>query len=129
MFDRFTTLPSSLYEMKKLEIIFADNNKITMIDAAGFKNLPMLATLDLQNNNIEQVPPELGNCTQIKWDIVLILICHRLRGLFLTWNYQQINLNFSAWSKLLINIKILYFQICFLFLQRWLSDLYFCRKK
>lgn len=66
MFDRFTTLPSSLYEMKKLEIIFADNNKITTIDAAGFKNLPMLATLDLQNNNIDQVPPELGNCTQIK---------------------------------------------------------------
>lgn len=64
--NRFTTLPPSLYEMKKLEIIFADNNKITTIDAAGFKNLPMLATLDLQNNNIEQVPPELGNCTQIK---------------------------------------------------------------
>lgn len=64
--NRFTTLPSPLYEMKKLEIIFADNNKITTIDAGGIKGLPMLATLDLQNNNIEQVPPELGQCTQIK---------------------------------------------------------------
>ncbi|XP_062589688.1 leucine-rich repeat-containing protein 40-like isoform X2 [Saccostrea cucullata] len=64
--NRLTTLPPPLYELKKLEIIFADNNKITTIDAAGIRGLPMLATLDLQNNNIELVPPELGNCTQIK---------------------------------------------------------------
>nr|XP_022313599.1 leucine-rich repeat-containing protein 40-like isoform X2 [Crassostrea virginica] len=64
--NRFTTLPSVLYEMKKLEIIFADTNKITTIDATGLKGLPVLATVDLQNNNIEQVPPELGTCTQIK---------------------------------------------------------------
>ena len=63
---RFTTLPSVLYEMKKLEIIFADTNKITTIDATGLKGLPVLATVDLQNNNIEQVPPELGTCSQIK---------------------------------------------------------------
>lgn len=65
-FNRFTVFPSVVYELKKLENLFADNNKITTIDAAGIKGLPMLATLDLQNNNIDQIPPELGNCTQIK---------------------------------------------------------------
>ena len=58
-------MPSVVYQLKKLENLFADTNKITQIDADGFKGLPMLATLDLQNNNIDQVPPELGNCTQI----------------------------------------------------------------
>ena len=65
-YNRFTTLPSVVYELKKLENLFADTNKIDHIDATGIKNLPVLATLDLQNNNIGQVPPELGNCTQIK---------------------------------------------------------------
>jgi Leucine-rich repeat (LRR) protein len=55
-----------VYELKKLENLFADTNKIDHIDATGIKNLPVLATLDLQNNNIGQVPPELGNCTPIK---------------------------------------------------------------
>lgn len=43
-----------------------NDNKIDSIDADGIKQLPVLATLDLQNNNISQVPPELGLCTQIK---------------------------------------------------------------
>ncbi|XP_076080866.1 leucine-rich repeat-containing protein 40-like [Mytilus galloprovincialis] len=64
-YNRFTSMPSVVYQLKKLENLFADTNKITQIDADGFKGLPMLATLDLQNNNIDQVPPELGNCTQI----------------------------------------------------------------
>lgn len=63
---RFTKLPSVLYSLPKLEIIFANDNKVETIDAEGVKNLSALATLDLQNNNIGQVPPELGLCTQIK---------------------------------------------------------------
>ena len=63
---RLTSLPPALYQCKKLEIIFADSNKIDAIDAAGIQGLPVLGTLDLQNNNVAQVPPELGNCTQIK---------------------------------------------------------------
>ncbi|KAK3089958.1 hypothetical protein FSP39_008029, partial [Pinctada imbricata] len=61
-----STLPAVLYQCKKMEIIFADSNKIDTMDAAGIQSLPVLGTLDLQNNNIGQVPPELGNCTQIK---------------------------------------------------------------
>ena len=43
-----------------------NDNKIDNIDATGLQQLPVLATLDLQNNNISQVPPELGLCTQLK---------------------------------------------------------------
>jgi len=64
--SRFTKLPSVLYTFPKLEIIFANDNKIETIEADGLKSLPCLATLDLQNNNVAQVPPELGLCTQIK---------------------------------------------------------------
>ena len=63
-----------MYELKKLENLFADSNKITSIDAAGIKGLSVLATLDLQNNNIDQVPPELGNCTQIKYYYYYLLL-------------------------------------------------------
>ncbi|XP_050401832.1 leucine-rich repeat-containing protein 40 [Patella vulgata] len=60
--NRFTVIPSVVFELKKLEILFASDNKIEVIDVDGLKRLPVLATLDLQNNNISQVPPELGNC-------------------------------------------------------------------
>lgn len=65
-FNRFTKLPTVLYSLPKLEILFANDNKIDSIDAEGIKKLSSLATLDLQNNNIEQLPPELGLCQQIK---------------------------------------------------------------
>ncbi|XP_069126411.1 leucine-rich repeat-containing protein 40-like [Argopecten irradians] len=65
-YNRFTCIPPVLFELKKLEILFMDNCKIDTVDAAGVCSLPRIGTLDLQNNNISQVPPELGNCTQLK---------------------------------------------------------------
>jgi Leucine-rich repeat (LRR) protein len=64
---RLTKLPAVLYTLPKLEILFANDNKIETIDPQGMKQLASLATLDLQNNNIGQVPPELGLCKQIKY--------------------------------------------------------------
>lgn len=58
-----------LYSLPKLEIILASNNQIGTIDASGLSSLTQLATLDLQNNDIRQVPPELGNVTQLRYDI------------------------------------------------------------
>lgn len=43
------------------------NNKVEKIDLEGLNKLPMLAVLDLRNNNIAQVPPELGLLTQLKY--------------------------------------------------------------
>ncbi|KAK7508432.1 hypothetical protein BaRGS_00000671 [Batillaria attramentaria] len=65
-YNRFAEVPRVVYELRKLEILFINDNQVSTIDAAGFQRLPVLATLDLQNNNISQVPPELGNCVSIK---------------------------------------------------------------
>lgn len=51
-----------MYELSALEILLARDNKIEKIDVSttGLAAIPKLATLDLANNNIEHVPPELG---------------------------------------------------------------------
>eukprot|EP00058_Branchiostoma_floridae_P020486 XP_002605976.1 hypothetical protein BRAFLDRAFT_126569 [Branchiostoma floridae] len=63
---RFQQFPSVLYSLVKLENIFANDNHITAIDVDGLLKLPALATLDLQNNDIMQVPPQLGNVTSLR---------------------------------------------------------------
>ena len=55
-----------LYGLPKLEIILASDNQISTVDAEALKNTPQLATLDLQNNDLMQIPPELGNCVQLR---------------------------------------------------------------
>lgn len=74
---RFQALPSSLYDLKKLEIILASDNHIENIDVSGLSTLPVLAVLDLHNNNIKIVPPELGNMSQLRYNFcykILLLI-------------------------------------------------------
>ena len=63
---RFKKLPPVLFELKKLESILANDNQISDVDSKAVQGLPMLAVLNLQNNDIMQVPPELGNCTQLR---------------------------------------------------------------
>ena len=41
-------------------------SQIDFIDVDGLLCLPLVATLDLQNNNIAQVPPKLGTVTSLK---------------------------------------------------------------
>lgn len=64
--NRFISIPECVYGMVGLEILLASDNKITEINVDGLKNLKRIATLDLTNNNISQIPPELGNVTQIR---------------------------------------------------------------
>ena len=64
--NRIAEVPSCVYELKKLEILFLNDNQLTNIDPDRLQKMPVLATLDLQNNNISTVPPELGNCTSLK---------------------------------------------------------------
>lgn len=59
-YNKFKAIPSCLYELPLLEILLAQDNKIECIDVENMKRLPRLATLNLDNNNIQQCPPELG---------------------------------------------------------------------
>ena len=59
-------LPSALFRCMNLEIILASDNQIETVNPEGLKGLPKIATLDLRNNNISQVPPHLGLVTQLR---------------------------------------------------------------
>jgi len=49
----------------------ANDNQIADIDADSLCQMPMIATLALQNNNISTVPLQLGNCTQLRFRLVI----------------------------------------------------------
>ena len=53
--------------LPKLEIILASDNQINTIDTDGLIGTPQLGTLDLQNNDLMYIPPQLGNCTQLRY--------------------------------------------------------------
>ncbi|XP_026287619.1 leucine-rich repeat-containing protein 40 [Frankliniella occidentalis] len=59
-YNKFSELPRVLGSMPGLEIINARDNKVSVIDALLLATVPRLAVLDLANNDINQVPPELG---------------------------------------------------------------------
>uniref|UniRef100_A0A8C9W458 Leucine-rich repeat-containing protein 40 n=1 Tax=Scleropages formosus TaxID=113540 RepID=A0A8C9W458_SCLFO len=65
-FNRFKVFPNVLYQIRSLETILISNNQVGSVDPIKLKGLERLSTLDLQNNDIMQVPPELGNCTSLR---------------------------------------------------------------
>ena len=65
--DRLQELPACIAALKSLEILVANDNKIASVDASSVQALSALATLDLRNNSITQLPPQLGLCTQLRW--------------------------------------------------------------
>uniref|UniRef100_A0A673JHF2 Leucine-rich repeat-containing protein 40 n=1 Tax=Sinocyclocheilus rhinocerous TaxID=307959 RepID=A0A673JHF2_9TELE len=65
-FNRFKSFPEVLYRISSLETILISNNQVGGIDPVQMKTLNNLSTLDLSNNDIMQVPPELGNCTSLR---------------------------------------------------------------
>ncbi|GCB69992.1 leucine-rich repeat-containing protein 40 [Scyliorhinus torazame] len=65
-FNRFKELPSALYQIPTLETILISNNQVGSIDAFQLMQLDKLITLDMQNNDIMQVPPELGSCINLR---------------------------------------------------------------
>ncbi len=50
----------------KTIVCFLSPSKVATIDVDSLLQLPMVACLDLQNNSINQVPPQLGNVTSLK---------------------------------------------------------------
>ncbi len=92
-FNTFQKLPEVIYSLKSIETIVANDNQvrfiydcmllgfclciatiilllcfqISSIDVDGLLQLPHLGCLDLQNNNISQVPPRLGTVATLKY--------------------------------------------------------------
>ncbi|XP_006820661.1 leucine-rich repeat-containing protein 40-like [Saccoglossus kowalevskii] len=64
--NRFKEIPPVLFCLSKLETIIIADNQVAFIDVQGLLRLPMLSTLDLQNNNVSQVPPELGTVESLR---------------------------------------------------------------
>lgn len=50
------------------------NNQVDGVDPSGLMKLSRLSTLDLSNNDVLKVPPELGLCTSLR------CVCVCLRG-------------------------------------------------
>ncbi|XP_003700527.2 leucine-rich repeat-containing protein 40 isoform X1 [Megachile rotundata] len=65
-FNRYKKIPESIYDIDSLEILIANDNSITDIDVPSLQKLQKLAILNLGNNNIGYVPPELGNLKNIR---------------------------------------------------------------
>lgn len=64
--DRFKSFPEVLYHIVSLETIMLGNNQVDGVDASGLMKLRSLSTLDLSNNDVLKVPPELGLCTSLR---------------------------------------------------------------
>ena len=64
--NQFPAVPDCLYSCAKLETILIANNRVATIEVDRLAELPSLAILDLQNNALETVPPQLGNLTQLR---------------------------------------------------------------
>ncbi|XP_017035694.1 leucine-rich repeat-containing protein 40 isoform X7 [Drosophila kikkawai] len=63
--NRFEFIPNGVFELQGLEILVASENHIKMLNVSGLKSMPRLSTLDLRNNDIDLIPPTLGNLTKI----------------------------------------------------------------
>lgn len=59
-------IANEIYELPILEILFLNNNKLKEIDAEKIVKMKHLTTLNLQNNDIGRIAPELGKATQLK---------------------------------------------------------------
>uniref|UniRef100_A0A8C8BKZ8 Leucine rich repeat containing 40 n=1 Tax=Otus sunia TaxID=257818 RepID=A0A8C8BKZ8_9STRI len=65
-FNRFKAFPSVLYRIPALETILLSDNQVGCVDAQGLRALAALGTLDLRNNDLLQLPPELGRCQSLR---------------------------------------------------------------
>uniref|UniRef100_A0A336K9K7 CSON002272 protein n=1 Tax=Culicoides sonorensis TaxID=179676 RepID=A0A336K9K7_CULSO len=66
-FNKFSKIPDCIYHLLALEILNLSYNKLIEIDVSEstLMNLKKLANLDLSNNDIKYVPPNLGKIKNI----------------------------------------------------------------
>lgn len=65
-YNRFKSFPEVLYHVVTLETVLLGNNQVSGIDPARLGELKQLSTLDLANNDLLAVPPELGLCSSLR---------------------------------------------------------------
>lgn len=66
IYNRFKSFPEVLYETLSLETILLGNNQVSGVDPSRLMKLVHLSTLDLSNNDLLNIPPELGLCTSLR---------------------------------------------------------------
>ncbi|XP_061681919.1 leucine-rich repeat-containing protein 40 isoform X2 [Syngnathoides biaculeatus] len=64
--NKFKSFPEALYRVPSLETVLLANNQVGGVDPARLLGLVRLSTLDLSNNDLLNVPPQLGLCTTLR---------------------------------------------------------------
>ncbi len=59
-FNAFAAIPACVFALSQLDALLLNDNKVAGLDTSGLQRLAKLACLDLSNNNIGSIPPELG---------------------------------------------------------------------
>lgn len=65
-FNRFKSFPAVLYSLGSLETVLLGNNQVNSVDPSLLQKMAVLSTLDLSNNDLLHVPPELGLCSSLR---------------------------------------------------------------
>lgn len=65
-YNRFKSFPDVLYQIVSLETVLLSNNQVGTVDPGRLVRMVHLSTLDLSNNDLLNIPPELGLCTSLR---------------------------------------------------------------
>ncbi|KAF3835630.1 hypothetical protein F7725_028188 [Dissostichus mawsoni] len=66
IYNRFKSFPQVLYDIVSLETVLLGTNQVNGVDPHRLMKLINLSTLDLSNNDLLNVPPELGLCSSLR---------------------------------------------------------------
>ncbi|XP_071949140.1 uncharacterized protein [Antedon mediterranea] len=58
--------PEELLELDKIEVLYLEGNKLTELPSTLFESLPNLRWLDLRNNQLQELPPSIGEHKHLK---------------------------------------------------------------
>ncbi|XP_044217848.1 leucine-rich repeat-containing protein 40 [Thunnus albacares] len=65
-YNRFKSFPEVLYQIVSLDTVLLGNNQVGALDPSRLMKLVHLSTLDLSNNDLLNIPPELGLCVSLR---------------------------------------------------------------
>lgn len=82
---RFKSFPGVLYQIVSLETVLIGNNQVGEVDAHRLKMLVNLSTLDMSNNDLLNIPPEVGLCASLRY---VYFPCWLLSFFSATHHYQ-----------------------------------------